>query len=427
MRAKYQILYIGKSKSVLFQQLKGQTEWCNIVQSDHGFNASQTLRSNTAFDIILCEYRIPGIDGIKFFDYLQKHKILKRTPFIIVDKMVDNNLRNKVNARTIEDYFLLEIPLDILKKRIDYLVDFRLRNPMRYSSVAFSIQESEKSIKRAGNGIVDIDLLRRISILQLFLKRTFDVVSSSIALLLLSPFFLAVAIILKLESRGPVFYTSKRVGQRTFDFYKFRSMYVGSDARLKELEHLNQYAREQGKKEIDFDLLCECQQENRKIEEYCSELLMFSNGKSMCEKNFLNQKKAIAAPAFLKIKDDPRITKFGKFIRNTSIDELPQLYNVLKGDMSLIGPRPLLIQYLPLYNETQKRRHEVRPGITGWAQVNGRNAISWKQKFEYDIWYVDNLNWWLDVKILFLTIKKVFVREGISQEGQATMEYFKGN
>src|SRR5690554_1395774 len=125
--------------------------------------------------------------------------------------------------------------------------------------------------------------------------------------------------------------------------------------------------------------------------------------------------------------DAERLTKIGSFVRKTSLDEIPQLINVLKGDMSLIGPRPLLIQYLPLYNDFQKRRHEVRPGITGWAQVNGRNAISWKQKFEYDIWYVDNLNWRLDVKILFLTIKKVFVREGISQEGQATMEYFKGN
>lgn len=138
----------------------------------------------------------------------------------------------------------------------------------------------------------------------------------------------------------------------------------------------------------------------------------------------MNDKKA---PNGNLLPDAERLTKIGSFVRKTSLDEIPQLINVLKGDMSLIGPRPLLIQYLPLYNDFQKRRHEVRPGITGWAQVNGRNAISWKQKFEYDIWYVDNLNWRLDVKILFLTIKKVFVREGISQEGQATMEYFKGN
>ena len=125
--------------------------------------------------------------------------------------------------------------------------------------------------------------------------------------------------------------------------------------------------------------------------------------------------------------DADRLTNVGRFVRSTSIDELPQLINVLKGDMALIGPRPLLVQYLPLYSKEQVRRHDVRPGITGWAQVNGRNAISWTKKFELDVWYVDHCSFWLDVKIIFLTINKVFVREGISQEGQATMEFFTGN
>lgn len=125
--------------------------------------------------------------------------------------------------------------------------------------------------------------------------------------------------------------------------------------------------------------------------------------------------------------DADRLTKVGRFVRSTSIDELPQLINVLKGDMALIGPRPLLPQYLPLYSPEQARRHEVRPGITGWAQVHGRNAISWTKKFEYDVWYVDHCSFLLDLKIVFLTIKKVFIREGISQEGQATMEFFNGH
>lgn len=125
--------------------------------------------------------------------------------------------------------------------------------------------------------------------------------------------------------------------------------------------------------------------------------------------------------------DADRLTAVGSFIRKASLDELPQLINVLKGDMSLIGPRPLLTEYLPLYNKTQARRHEVRPGITGWAQVNGRNAISWEQKFELDVWYVDNISFPLDLKILFLTIKKVLKKEGINQDGQATMEKFKGS
>lgn len=125
--------------------------------------------------------------------------------------------------------------------------------------------------------------------------------------------------------------------------------------------------------------------------------------------------------------DAERLTAVGSFVRKTSLDEIPQLINVLKGDMSLIGPRPLLVQYLTLYNNYQKRRHEVRPGITGWAQVNGRNAISWRQKFDYDVWYVDNLSLGLDIKIFFLTIKKVFVREGISADGHVTIDVFKGN
>ena len=125
--------------------------------------------------------------------------------------------------------------------------------------------------------------------------------------------------------------------------------------------------------------------------------------------------------------DEKRLTKVGKFVRSTSLDELPQLWNILKGEMSIIGPRPLLPEYLPLYSPEQARRHEVRPGLSGWAQVNGRNSISWKQRFEYDVWYVDNISFMLDLKIIFLSIKKVFVREGINSATSVTMEYFNGN
>lgn len=124
--------------------------------------------------------------------------------------------------------------------------------------------------------------------------------------------------------------------------------------------------------------------------------------------------------------DSARLTPFGKKLRASSIDELPELWNVLKGEMSLVGPRPLLMEYLPLYNQEQYRRHEVKPGITGWAQVNGRNAITWEDKFKLDVWYVDNQSWWLDIKILFLTVKKVWVKEGISADGEATMSKFTG-
>lgn len=138
----------------------------------------------------------------------------------------------------------------------------------------------------------------------------------------------------------------------------------------------------------------------------------------------MNDKKDVAGNL---LSDTERLTPIGDFIRKTSLDELPQLFNVLRGDMSLVGPRPLLPQYLPLYNQQQKKRHDVRPGITGWAQVNGRNAISWTQKFEYDVWYVEHLSLLMDLKILFLTLKKVVVKEGINSNTSVTMEVFKGN
>jgi lipopolysaccharide/colanic/teichoic acid biosynthesis glycosyltransferase len=125
--------------------------------------------------------------------------------------------------------------------------------------------------------------------------------------------------------------------------------------------------------------------------------------------------------------DAERLTSFGLFLRASSLDELPELWNVLKGDMSLVGPRPLLMEYLPLYSPEQVRRHEVRPGITGWAQVNGRNALSWDEKFKLDVWYVDNQTIWLDMKILFITVRKVLVRDGIAAKGEATMSRFTGN
>ena len=123
--------------------------------------------------------------------------------------------------------------------------------------------------------------------------------------------------------------------------------------------------------------------------------------------------------------DEVRLTKFGKLLRSTSLDELPELWNILRGDMSIVGPRPLLVKYLPLYNEVQKHRHDVRPGLTGWAQVHGRNTISWEEKFEYDVWYVEHLSFAIDVKTVFLTVKKVFRREGITSETAATIEEFK--
>lgn len=150
------------------------------------------------------------------------------------------------------------------------------------------------------------------------------------------------------------------------------------------------------------------------------------NGKPFEMIKFRTMRDAVDAQGNV-LPDEARLTPFGRFLRSTSLDELPELWNVLRGDMSLVGPRPLLMDYLPLYSAEQARRHQVRPGVTGWAQINGRNAISWEDKFKLDVWYVDNQSLWLDMKIIFLTIKKVIVRDGISADGEATMTRFTGS
>ncbi len=194
------------------------------------------------------------------------------------------------------------------------------------------------------------------------MKRFFDIVASLLLLILLSPVFFIVFILVRVYNGAPALFAQERPGLdgRTFTIYKIRTM--------KDIKN--------------------------------------SSGEPL--------------------PDRERLTGFGRFLRSTSLDELPELINVLKGDMSLVGPRPLLIEYLSLYSEDQARRHEVKPGITGWAQVNGRNAISWEDKFRLDVWYVDNRSFLLDLKILFMTFIRVFTREGISQEGSETMEKFRG-
>ncbi|MED4407081.1 sugar transferase [Heyndrickxia coagulans] len=189
-----------------------------------------------------------------------------------------------------------------------------------------------------------------------------DFIFSFIAIIILSPVFLIVCILVRIKLGSPVLFKQNRPGLngKIFTMYKFRTM---TDER----------------------------NENGEL-----------------------------------LPDSVRLTEFGKLLRSTSLDELPELFNILKGDMSIIGPRPLLVQYLPLYNEHQKRRHEVRPGLSGWAQVNGRNAISWEDKFDLDVKYVDNISFILDLKIIMLTIKKVFAREGISSDSAVTMEPFNG-
>ena len=196
-----------------------------------------------------------------------------------------------------------------------------------------------------------------------FFKRLFDIIASASGLIFLSPVFLILIYLIRKNLGEPVFFTQERPGKDGKPF----------------------------------------------------KMIKFRSMRDAVDKD--------GNP----LPDSERLTPFGKKLRATSLDELPELWNVLKGEMSLVGPRPLLMSYLPLYNEFQNRRHEMRPGVTGWAQVNGRNALSWDEKFAHDIWYIDHYSFWLDMKILFLTVKKVFIKEGISAEGEATMPYFTRN
>lgn len=196
-----------------------------------------------------------------------------------------------------------------------------------------------------------------------FFKRFFDFLLSLIAIILLSPVFLVVALLVRTKLGSPILFCQERPGkdEKIFKMYKFRSM---SDERDE-------------------------------------------NGQLM--------------------PDEVRLTSFGKKLRSTSLDELPELFNILKGDMSIVGPRPLLVKYLPLYSAEQRKRHDVRPGLTGWAQANGRNAISWEEKFKYDVEYTEKYSFFMDLKIIFMTVRSVLRHEGISSESAATMEEFLGN
>ncbi len=211
--------------------------------------------------------------------------------------------------------------------------------------------------------MVRIMKIRRDGTYRKYVKRPMDLILASIAIIILSPLFLMIAILVKAKLGSPVFFKQKRPGlhEEVFLMYKFRTMTEEKD-----------------------------------------------------EKGNL-------------LPDHVRLTRFGRLLRSTSLDELPELFNIVKGDMSIVGPRPLLVQYLPLYNQHQKRRHEVRPGLSGLAQINGRNVISWEDKFQLDVKYTENISFLGDWKIILLTINKILIKEGIHQEEQATVQYFTGD
>ena len=404
---KIHVLYVGSDMQFITVLTKC-LDWLKFHIEPHGFNAQKYLSANPQCDVILTDQNIPGVKGLHFLLYLRENSIYANAAFILCSSKLDYEVRIQALRQGVDEYILYSIDPEMLKVRLEYLKAYRKTRPRnkipRYARV---IENPSFESETSG--------FRSLPVGQLAVKRAFDIVSSGLGLLLLSPLFLIVAAAIRLESKGPVFYASKRVGQKTFDFYKFRSMYTGSDARLKELEHLNQYAAEQGKKGIDFTVECTCKKEGRSLDKYCSELLVFSDGNSMCETLFLQQKKEIAGPTFFKLKNDPRITKVGAFIRRTSIDELPQLVNVLKGDMSIVGNRPLPINEAEALTKGEAVKRFLAPaGITGLWQVELRGKkgqMSEEERRNLDNDYYDNFSLWFDAKIILRTIPALFQEE----------------
>jgi len=387
------ILYIGNTKEIL-NSLTDIKE-AKVIQKLNSLEAILVLKNNNKIDIIVSEYELPSIDGLSLYKELLNNTNHFNIPFILLQKQFNNTIYNSAFKLGIKDYIVIDFALlDKLNERV-------------------------KSIVQKNNEKVDLQKTQKNndSIKMPWSKRLFDISVASIILLLLSPILLLVIIAIRLESKGKVYYTSKRVGRKTFDFYKLRSMKVGADKLLKQLaKSNNQYKTEvtEKKQEISSCKECDALPEG----EYCSPI-KFDGKEIICDKMQIQQKinNAKENSSFIKIVDDPRITKIGKIIRNTSIDELPQLLNVIKGDMSLVGNRPLPVYEAECLTEDNLSKRFLAPaGITGLWQVELRGKggkMSEEERIELDNKYADyftngNYSFWFDIKILLRTIPALF-------------------
>ncbi|WP_026763147.1 sugar transferase [Sediminibacterium salmoneum] len=341
---------------------------------------------------IVSQSEVLGIGGISLLETLVNKKNIN-VPFFLVSQQLSESTVRMTLKSGVADVFKLPIQKENLEIRIPFLI------------------EKWNDLKHA-NTVLDFHKYKTP-----FIKRVFDIFFASLALLLLSPLLITVCILLKLESRGPIFYYALRVGSgyRTFKFYKFRSMYVNADKRLKDLKHLNQYAPaadEATTNKAEEEYLCdEC-----KAAGTGCKFPIYSDTIQWCEKQYSESKKAKAGSAFFKLKDDPRITKVGKFIRNSSIDELPQLWNVIIGDMSIVGNRPLpLYEAEKLTTDKYAMRFMAPAGITGLWQVEkrGKGEMSEEERLMLDNKYAENHSFWYDIKLILRTIPALLQKESV--------------
>jgi lipopolysaccharide/colanic/teichoic acid biosynthesis glycosyltransferase len=376
------ILYVGRLQSVL-DKLRNDQD-LEIVNEESGFTAFNMLH-NSGFrpDAILAELNLPGAGGIEVKNHLVDF-LGYAVPFILITDSFTKEQVVEWLKEQVHDALPPDFSIDNLKSRIAYL---------------------GKLLQKESRHTVTFREYRTPAV-----KRIFDILVAGTALILLSPFLLLVILAIRIESKGRVYYISKRVGTgyRIFDFYKFRSMYTGADARLKDLKHLNQYA-------APTDQVTESCPECTRLGRPCSPLL-YIDGKEVCERQHLLNKKISNNSAFIKIKDDPRITRVGKFIRNTSIDELPQLINILKGDMSVVGNRPLPLYEAELLTSDQWALRFLAPaGLTGLWQTKkrGKGEMSEDERKGLDNQYAVNYSILNDFKIILMTVPALLQKENV--------------
>ncbi|MFZ4545797.1 MAG: sugar transferase [Bacteroidales bacterium] len=392
-----EIVYIGSSSETINDfKANGQI---SLSDFRNMFTAEKHLKSGKIPDAIFCEKSLPSGDGFAMHEWVRKQTELNSVCFIVLAFEFREDQYKEALERRIDDFYVLPAPpVAQLLGRIGFLKEYRI-----------------KTIKIDPKTTHQTDYRMPVS------KRIFDVVLAAGALVALSPILLIVILSIKLESKGKFYYISRRVGRKPFDFYKLRSMRTGSDADLKKLaKEKNQYAVVSERSEIDFSKPCnECSKMPNG--ETCSPPHYIS-GFKICERNLYRQKKEIGKSIFNKIVDDPRITKVGRFIRNTSIDELPQLINVIKGDMSIVGNRPLPVyEAEELTNDEMAKRFLAPAGITGLWQVELRGKggdMSEAERKKYDIDYSDHFvgdaySFWYDFRLILRTFKALFQKDTV--------------
>lgn len=386
------VIYIG-GFSTLIQQFVEKSAYFELTVVENGLTAINKLQQNESFDAIICEAHLPGMNGFDLAKMLKSKNLHIKTPFILISPERDPINKARAFKSSINDFYEYPVNVMCIHTRIGYIRKYNDFFAITHDAVRDDVHEYR----------VPWD------------KRLFDILVSATALLLISPIVLLIMLAIRLESKGKVYYTSKRVGTgyRIFDFYKLRSMRVGADAALKDLKHLNQYSENtKPEAEIEDCPRCALLPEGKT----CSQEL-YTEGRKICEYWYYETRKNKASSTFIKIKDDPRVTKVGKFIRNTSIDELPQLINVLKGDMSIVGNRPLpLYEAEMLTSDDWSERFMGPAGITGLWQVEKRGKkgpMSEEERKALDNQYARTYSFWGDIKLILRTIPAVFQKENV--------------